>query len=60
MLSTAVQINYFVHRSREIRESLIELKELYESIKASMPKENFEQLELEEGNDELHNLNLFT
>lgn len=41
------------------------------SIKASMPKESFEQLGLEdfllgvknlseEGNDELHNLNLFT
>lgn len=71
MLSTAVQINCFVKSSRKIRESLIELEELYESIKASMPKESFEQLELEdflfpvknlseEGNDELHNLNLFT
>lgn len=57
--------------SRKIRESLIELEELYESIKASMPKESFEQLGLEdfllgvknlseEGNDELYNLNLFT
>lgn len=71
MLSTAVQINCFVKSSRNIRESLIELGELYESIKASMPKESFEQLGLEdfllgvknlseEGNDELHNLNLFT
>lgn len=70
MLSTAVQINCFVKSSRNIRESLIELGELYESIKASMPKESFEQLGLEdfllgvknlseEGNDELHNLNLF-
>ena len=71
LLSSAVQINHFVHRSREIRESLLELEELYESIKASMPKENFEQLGLEdfliseknlseEDNDELHNLNVFT
>ena len=71
VLSTAVQINCFVKSSRNIRESLIELGELYESIKASMPKESFEQLGLEdfllgvknlseEGNDELHNLNLFT
>ena len=43
VLSAAVQINCFVKSSREIRESLIELEELYESIKDSMPKESFEQ-----------------
>lgn len=41
VLSTAVQINCFVKSSRNIRESLIELGELYEKHKSFYAKREF-------------------